>query len=171
MGPRPACSVCGSKRWRKDRSGIVICEEGHVLEVTRRRIRTRATPMLTFAIYRIFAPKRMIRGSHHGTQCRSGRFAKKKELTRRRNAQGRTPIVRTSTCAKHRMLILCPFRLCRRREAISPPRVAAIAPQTSDQSTRRALGGAVFRRGASQAAAKLQSLLNVDRWLPGTFGS
>ena len=28
-----ACTICRSRRWHKDASGVVICEEGHVLQV------------------------------------------------------------------------------------------------------------------------------------------
>lgn len=36
----PRCLQCGSKRWRRDANrGAIICEEGHVLEVSLRVLR------------------------------------------------------------------------------------------------------------------------------------
>ena len=47
MAPRRKCTVCGSHQWHKEpATGLVVCSEGHVLQVCTPSFRYRETPLI-----------------------------------------------------------------------------------------------------------------------------
>ena len=45
MAPRRKCNVCGSQQWHKEpATGLVVCSEGHVLQVRRGIVASPLTP-------------------------------------------------------------------------------------------------------------------------------